>query len=306
MGLLMGVLPSLVVRDSFHAREFIAGRFLKYFQNSSHEEGSALIKARYQHSVDHKVPLEDIARFETAGAIGILTNTSPACFWLVYHLYSDAVALEDCRQEVKRILSETVSASEDGIATKTYTLDLSQVKTSCPMMLSSLQESLRLHSVGISTRLVMEDHMLDDKFLLKKGATVMIPAPVQHKNTSIWGEDAQAFNHRRFLPKERKHNPTAFRGFGGGTTLCPGRHFASMEILAFTALLILRFDMTPEDGKWKQLTTNKAALWEVTPMPDDDMEVRLSPRDGWDSSAQWNVIITDSDKAMPLAAEDVE
>jgi cytochrome P450 len=305
MGLLMGFLPSLVVRDSFQAREFIAGRFLKYFQNNSHEEGSALIKARYQHSVDHNVPLDDIARFETAGAIGILTNTSPACFWLVYHLYSDPVALEDCRQEVKRILSENVSTSKDGKETKTYTLDLSQVKTSCPMMLSSLQESLRLHSVGISTRLVMEDHMLDDKFLLKKGATVMIPAPVQHKNTSIWGEDAHSFNHRRFLPKERKHNPTAFRGFGGGTTLCPGRHFASMEILAFTALLILRFDMTPEGGEWKQLTTDKAALWEVTPMPDDDMEVRLSPRAGWDSSAQWNVIITDSDKAMPLAAEDV-
>jgi cytochrome P450 len=160
MGLLMGFLPSLVVRDSFQAREFIAGRFLKYFQNNSHEEGSALIKARYQHSVDHNVPLDDIARFETAGAIGILTNTSPACFWLVYHLYSDPVALEDCRQEVKRILSENVSTSKDGKETKTYTLDLSQVKTSCPMMLSSLQESLRLHSVGISTRLVMEDHML--------------------------------------------------------------------------------------------------------------------------------------------------
>lgn len=304
MGLLMGFLPSILARDSFHAREFIAKRFVRYFQNKSHEEGSTLIRARYEHSVDHKIPLEDIAKFETAGAIAILTNTSPACFWLIYHLFSDQTALEDCRQEVRRILSESTSASKDGRVTKTYTLDMSRVKTACPLMLSSLQEVLRLHSVGVSTRLVMEDHMLDDRFLLKKGATVMIPAPVQHKNVSVWGQDAQSFNHRRFLPKERRHNPTAFRGFGGGTTLCPGRHFASMEILAFAALLILRFDMTPKEGNWKHLTTDKAGLWEVTPIPDDDIEVLLSPRAGWETSGRWNVVITDSDKAMPLAAED--
>ncbi|KAH8721505.1 cytochrome P450 [Phaeosphaeriaceae sp. PMI808] len=306
MGLLMGFLPSIVARGGYQARELIAERFLEYFKNEGYCEGSALVKARYAHSVEHKIPIEDIARFETAGAIAVLTNTSPACFWLVYHLFSDPVALEDCRQELHRIISEDTDISEEKGTTKTVTIDMSQVKTSCPIMLSSLQEVLRLHSVGVSTRLVMEDHMLDGKFLLKKGATVMIPAPVQHKDASIWGEDVESFNHLRFLPKNRRHNPIAFRGFGGGTTLCPGRHFASTEILAFTALLILRFDMSPTAGKWQHLTTHKAGHWEVTPMPDKDIEVKLTPRAKYGANVKWNFLITDSDKAMPLTAEDVD
>ncbi|PVH97623.1 putative 25-hydroxycholesterol 7-alpha-hydroxylase [Periconia macrospinosa] len=304
MNLLLGFLPSVVARESFLARERIAERFLAYFKAEMHEQGSALIKARYEHSVAHKVPVEDIARFEAAGAIAILTNTSPACFWLVYHLFSNPVALEDCRNELKAVISEDIITDEVGQQGKEVTIDMSQVKSSCPIMISSLQEALRLHTVGVSTRLVMEDHMLDGKFLLKKGGTVMIPGPVQHKNTSIWGDDVHSFNHRRFLPNEKRHNPIAFRGFGGGTTLCPGRHFASTEILAFTALLILRFDMAPADRYWKHVTTEKAGHWEVTPIPDQDIRVELIPRAG--NGDQWKVLITDSDKLMPLSAEDVE
>ena len=151
----------------------------------------------------------------------------------------------------------------------------------------------------------MEDHMLDNKYLLKKGSTVLIPGPVQHTSSSAWGPNVSDFNHRRFLPNEKRHQPVAFRGFGGGTTLCPGRHFASTEILAFTALLILRFDITPVDGKWLCPTTNNAGLWETVPMPDHDIRVKISARAGQDRSAKWRVLVSDSDKAMPLSAEDL-
>jgi hypothetical protein len=76
--------------------------------------------------------------------------------------------------------------------------------------------------------------------------------------------------------------------------------------LAFAALFILRFNLTSVAGHWKRLTTDKAALWEVTPTPDEDIEVRLSFRPGTDIRVQWNVVISDSDKAMPVAAEDIE
>lgn len=106
----------------------------------------------------------------------------------------------------------------------------------------------------------MEDHILDGTYLLKKGGTIMIPAPVHHHNTAPWGPTAPSFDHRRFLPSEKRANSISLRGFGGGTTLCPGRHFASTEIFAFTALMVLRFDMQPVDGQWKGITTNRASL----------------------------------------------
>ncbi|KAI1775455.1 cytochrome P450 [Hypoxylon cercidicola] len=102
----------------------------------------------------------------------------------------------------------------------------------------------------------MEDTMFDNRYLLKKGATVMTAAPIQHTDASIWGRTVGNFDHRRFLrvPGKRRVNPAVFRSFGGGTTLCPGRHFVSTEVMSFAALMLLRFDVKPaaKDGKWTE------------------------------------------------------
>lgn len=299
MILIMNLFPSILARESVASREYMTKAFTKYFKEGGHDHGSALIKARYEHSTEHKIPVEDIARFETGGAIALLTNTSPAAFWMVYHLYYDPAALEDCRRELS-----TVVTTEENAGLKIRTIDMSQVKTSCPTLLSAFQEVLRLHTFGISTRMVMKDYLLDDKYLLRKGNTVMIPGPVQHGNAEIWGSNVGEFDHRRFLPQNKRHNPVAFRGFGGGTTLCPGRHFSSTEILAFTAMLILRFDITPVGGKWPHLTTEKAELWETAPIPDEDVEVKISSR-ATEEDVTWRILVSDSDKAMPLSAEDL-
>jgi len=298
-------LPAFLAWESIEARERIAKAFTQYFKAGGHNEGSALVRARYEHSHEHGVPLEDIARSEVGGSIASLSNTSPATFWMQYHIYSDPALLEDCRKELCNVVNEDTTTLTDGEHIKIRTIDLSQVKQSCPLLLSTLQEVLRVHTIGISARLVMEDHMLDNKYLLRKGNTVLMPGPVQHTDTNTWGHNADRFDHRRFLPENRRHNPVAFRGFGGGITLCPGRHFASTEILAFTAMLILPFDITPVDAKWNHLTTDNVGMWETTPGPDSDIKVRISPRARENSNIAWRILITDSDKAMPMSAEDI-
>lgn len=301
----MDFFPLIFAKKSLEARECMTKAFTRYFKEGGQNEGSALIKARFEHSSEHKIPVEDIARFEVGGAIAILTNTSPTAFWMVYHLYSNPTALEECRQELSNVASNDTTTMDNGETIQIRTLDMSKVKDSCPLLLSTLQEVLRVHSVGVATRLVMEDHMLDNKYLLKKGNTVLIPGPVQHTSTSAWGPDVDEFDHWRFLPRSKRYNPVAFRGFGGGITLCPGRHFASTEIISFVAMLILRFDVTPVSGKWVRLTSDNAKLWETTPVPDNDIEVKISPRDSEDVSSKWRILVTDSDKAMPLSAEDL-
>lgn len=305
MILVMDFFPLIFAKKSLEARECMTKAFTRYFKEGGQNEGSALIKARFEHSSEHKIPVEDIARFEVGGAIAILTNTSPTAFWMVYHLYSNPTALEECRQELSNVASNDTTTMDNGETIQIRTLDMSKVKDSCPLLLSTLQEVLRVHSVGVATRLVMEDHMLDNKYLLKKGNTVLIPGPVQHTSTSAWGPDVDEFDHWRFLPRSKRYNPVAFRGFGGGITLCPGRHFASTEIISFVAMLILRFDVTPVSGKWVRLTSGNAKLWETTPVPDNDIEVKISPRDSEDVSSKWRILVTDSDKAMPLSAEDL-
>jgi cytochrome P450 len=62
-----------------------------------------------------------------------------------------------------------------------------------------------------------------------------------------------------------------FRVFGGGKTLCPGRHFATNEVLAVVAMFIVRLDMTPVGGEWKFLTIANTNVAAVVMELDDDI-----------------------------------
>jgi len=293
MMFLLKLYPSVLAKESFQAREQITKAFEQYFRENGHCEGSDLVKCRYKHNFEHHIPANDIARFEIGGAFAILANTGPTAFWVIYHIYSDPVVLEDCRRELSKIVQE-----KNGVCV----LDLSDVKASCPILLSTIQEVLRFHGVGVSTRMVLEDHMLNNEYLLKKGSILMIPGKVQHTVSSVWGGNVGEFYHKRFVRSEsgKRPNPVAFRGFGGGTVLCPGRHFATTEIISFAALLVMRYDIRPARGQWPQPKTDNAAMWATVPAPDEDLTVEISPR----NNREWSISFSGSDNAMEITAED--
>jgi cytochrome P450 len=281
------------------ARREIVDAFNHYFVSRSHEQGSGFVQAHYQHKVDQGVTGKDIARFEIGGIVAILSNTIPAAFWVLYHAISDAAVLEECKREI------IACCRIDG---GTCTLDIAEVKSSCSILLSILKESLRFHGIGTSVRVVTQDHVLDGKYLLKKGGIVMIPGPVQHTSKLAYGDSVDEFQHKRFVrsPERKRPSPVAFRGFGGGSTLCPGRHFVTTEVLAFVALMIVRFDIEPSSGSWKCPKTDKAGMQGTIAPPNDDVEVRISPTTGELAGKKWNVVLSGLDKGMELSVEDTQ
>ncbi|KAI0436280.1 cytochrome P450 [Xylaria telfairii] len=142
------------------------------------------------------------------------------------------------------------------------------------------------------------------EYFLKKGSTIIIPSSVHHTNRAIWGKTVETFLHKRFIreSRERGINATAFRAFGGGTTLCPGRHFAATEILMFSALLVLRFDIEPIGGKWIAPSTAKSPVVPALPFPDWDFPVEIRPRD---DCKPWIASFSGYEKGMEIAAEDI-
>ena len=130
----------------------------------------------------------------------------------------------------------------------------------------------------------------------------MIPGKVQHTTSSVWGPNVDEFDRKRFVRSEsgKRPNPVAFRGFGGGSVLCPGRHFATTEIIAFAALLVLRYDIRPSRGEWPSPKTDNAAMWATVPAPDEDLAVEISPR----NNREWSISFSGSDKAMEITVED--
>ncbi|OTB09632.1 hypothetical protein M426DRAFT_18266 [Hypoxylon sp. CI-4A] len=295
MMFVLNLLPRVFAKEGYKAREYMVKVWEQYFEQNSYAQGSELIKTRVKINNDFGIPLKETARIELGGSQAILSNTLPGTFWMIYHIFSNPVVLEDVRTELIKGVRE-----DEGVCT----IDLSYIKSSCPILLSTFKEMMRFNSSGSATRIAMEDHLLNGKYLLKKGSTIMMPAMVQHTDESIWGDSVHEFNHMRFVrqPGVKRTNPVAFRGFGGGTTLCPGRHFATTEILMFSALMVLRFDLQPIDGKWTTPRTAKSPLVNALPIPDSDINVALRPT----NEKVWNVSFSGYDQGMEIVAEDIE
>ncbi|KAK7961881.1 cytochrome P450 [Apiospora aurea] len=301
--LLLNILPAITARRPAKAREALVRACERYYARGGQLHGSAFIKHRCEFYLSRGVPFEDIARIEVGAAIGLISNTKPAAFWLPYHVCSDPTLLESCRQELMSKAVRVEKAAENS----TLTIDMTCVKSSCPILLSAFKETFRFHSMSISIRQVVGDDVLDSTYLLKKGSYLLIPAAVQHGMKSVWGEDVGRSDPTRFLQKDnnqkgRRPNPAAFRGFGGGSTLCPGRHFATTEILAFVAMAILRFDIRPQSGRWVMPTVGKSKPGIALHRPDQDLEVELVRRDG--REVEWRVTFSGAGGPMRMSADD--
>ncbi|KAI1124282.1 cytochrome P450 [Nemania abortiva] len=125
-----------------------------------------------------------------------------------------------------------------------------------------------------------------------------------HTDASIWGPTVGKFDHHRFLrvPGKKRTNPAAFRSFGGGTVLRPGRHFVSTEVLSFAAMFLLCFELKPSTkrGKWVQPAMN-FPMTSSMPTPKDRLAIEIIPRD----SREWRMGFSASNKGVNMVAEDV-
>lgn len=298
--MMTGVLPTITASKYVKAREFLVAAYKPYYEEEGYNDplASAFIKARHTYYSGSGIPLEDIARIEVATSVGLLSNSLPATFWMIFHIFSNPELLQTVRDELAQ--ATTMSGNEN-----MRSVDLGYVKNRCPTLLATFQEVFRYHGIGVSSRWVLDDHLLDGQYLLKKGSILLIPAAVQHNLDSVWGDNVDEFDYTRFLQqpdsKPRRHNPVAFRGFGGGSTLCPGRHFAATEILAFAAFIILQFDARPCSGSWVSPTWKNTNPATSIHQPDHDLGIEITPRD----DIRWEVNFSGSDKAMEVSAEDM-
>ncbi|KAF3766213.1 cytochrome P450 [Cryphonectria parasitica EP155] len=301
MSVLVGFLPSITARKPIAARNKVAKAFEAYYKAGGVQKASALAQKRYQAEMDNNVPLEDIARFEVGGSIAILVNTAPAAFWTLFLIHSHPGLLTDVRREVDAC---TETTTENGAILKT--IDITTLKGACPLLLSCYQEVLRYCSMGTSVREVMEDTCLD-RWLLKKGAMLQMPSRAVHQDASLWGSSAADFNHRRFLAEEKQKRPgeVCFRAFGGGKTLCPGRHFATNEILAVVAVFIARLDMKPVKGGWELPITANTNVAAVVMEPDHDVRVEIKTRSGFEGT-KWAIRLDKSEKIFAMVMEDAD
>ncbi|KAK3332098.1 cytochrome P450 [Cercophora scortea] len=266
--LLLNILPSLTARKAYLAREALTSAFATYLSNDSHtQSASPLVQKRIQTAQRHGLSLDGTARSELSFLFAGVVNTATTAFWAVARVFADNTQLlEIIREEVhKAVVVHTCDKNDEGV--ETIELDLKILKTAdcAPILHAVLRECLRLGSDNFSTRLVTSQGsstLLAGKWFLSEGSVVQIAGGVVHADRRVWGENADGFDYKRFLSSAavgdndndngkgngKSVHPAAFRAFGGGKTLCPGRHFATREVVALVAMFVLMFDLEAVDG----------------------------------------------------------
>ncbi|KAI1271853.1 cytochrome P450 [Xylaria sp. FL0933] len=295
----INLFPNILARSACKARERLVTAFVDYFGKNKHLDGGSLFVQLTQRVNDSTgLSLEDKARIEVGQVAAATFNTAPGAYWCVWRVLSDPVVFKDCREEVMRLVDDV-----DGV----FTIDLARVRTECPLLVSTLQECLRFYGTATSLRLIYEDTMLGDEYLLKKGGAVLMPNSVFHTDEALWGPTVREFDHTRFLKtgqrkSSTKHPAVAFRAFGGGHVLCPGRHLASTEMLILMALVLVRVDVVHPEGEWPAAKMGQSA-GRALPLPKNRVLVDFVPR----AAGKWRVVFSDENNSgVNLVAEDID
>ncbi|KAH3913975.1 hypothetical protein HBH56_096770 [Parastagonospora nodorum] len=292
--LLYSPFPSLTARKALQARSRVVNAFRKYFETDGHLQAFPMIPEMYETNRNQGLILNEAAKMEMATSLAMLSSGSNTTFWLLYQIFSNSHALQDIRDEL-------VDLSTDDAASdipRRRILSLNLIKARCPTLLAMLNETLRYHSSVINIKQVQHDTILKNQYFLKKNAIVMIPGQSIHHDKDIWGPSANVFHHSRFLTpdsKRRLSSTSAFRPFGAGTTMCPGRHFSTNVICSLVAMVVLQFDLMPIDGQWIAPTTRNADLWNAMPKPDWDVNVKITRRVE-EKETEWKFVWAEADR----------
>ena len=289
--LIVNFAPGFFAPKGNEARSTLGTAFQRYFEHfrSGQANDTALVKARHLTNQSYGIDSWNAARLEVGVLLGILANTIPTVFYMLVHVLSDHELLRDLREELSEM---SMQQSTDK---KTCYLKVLAMRENCALLHSTFQEVLRVHALGTSSRYVREDVILQNQYLLKQGMIVQMPMAVMHSDPSSWGTNANSFQPRRFMgspshAQKAKVSAAAYRPFGGGASLCPGRHFVTLEAMALTASFILRFDVDPVDGGWKIPAQKQESMATNVFPPETDLRIRIKERKGYES-VQWDFLM---------------
>jgi cytochrome P450 len=131
---------------------------------------------------------------------------------------------------------------------------------------------------------VYKDIQLSYQYLFKAGGVVNMPSHILNREYSSWGDHSDRFDHARFMAQDAatakaSGRQKGFMSFGVSPNICPGRHFASGEVLALAAMVILRYDILPESGAWNRPKVNANAIAASISPPLKAFKVKVTERE---------------------------
>lgn len=193
-------------------------------------------------------------------------NILPAIFWFIFHALTDPDLEKQVVSELRPCFKTQDETTEN---CRRPSLDVTELSKR-PLLQSVYAEVLRLYNAIAFTR-VSEDKDFDlEGYTVKAGTPMVLFSRPSAMNEEVWAQAGRAsklplseFDAERFLVASSENlrssgQSSSSRGgssfsldnlagiwtpYGGGHWLCPGRHFAKIEILSTVALFFSRFEI---------------------------------------------------------------
>ena len=283
----LNVLPNIIAPKGHQGRKTLFQSFHRYYARDGHKEASRIVQARHEVNRKHNVSIEDIEHFDLSLCYGLLVNTVPAVSWALYYLYSQSSLLEETRARG----SAHIHPSKDSAEGLVHRVNIAEVIADFPLLASLVLETLRVQSTNASGRVVLKDTMIEDQYLLKKGSILLIPSAELHNNISVWGPSFKDFDPQRFMQKRDggKQPASAYRAYGSGASVCPGRFLATNEIMIILVIMVLKYDLRPVTGGSWPLPKSRPHITTSILTPVEDIPLTITERKGYEH-ARWKFV----------------
>ncbi|TFK62657.1 cytochrome P450 [Pluteus cervinus] len=245
--------PRMFAKKQYAARDRVLDALEKYFSDPQViAESAPMIRDREVQLREKGLTTRDIGAYSFSAYVALVTNAKTITYNLLRHIFKRP-------QYLARIREEIVPAFRSGRDILTLE-QVSIVLNQCPVLKAFYHETLRMHASASSNRVVVEEANIGG-FTLKKGHNVICPSYLQHQAPEYFGEEPppKLFDPERYLQpvlkeKGKPANSSMIRAFGGGVSLCSGRHFAGNEVLSLAATVVWRYDIEFVRGDWVKMT----------------------------------------------------
>ena len=161
-------------------------------------------------------------------------TTSGLMSFTLYYLLNHPDVLAKAYAEVDRVLGRDISVLPS----------LKQVNQ-LQYVSQILLESLRLWPTAPAFSVYpYEDEVIGGKYKIKKRTFTTVLTLMLHRDTSVWGENAEEFNPDNFSKEAVAARPVnAYKPFGNGQRACIGRQFAMQEAVLVMGMILQRFEL---------------------------------------------------------------
>ncbi|KAJ4339493.1 hypothetical protein N0V87_003191 [Didymella glomerata] len=187
----------------------------------------------------HGVATDGFTDCHLVAIVGLLSNVINIMAWAVCHITADKDLKATILAELEAAVdaSTTIGAKEKEADLR---LDVDKVRGTCPLLLATWYELLRVYGDSPVARYVDKDSAFDAEYRVKRGSIIMTPMHLRNFNEAIWGPNADVFRPSRFLHKQSGYVDSGLvkhlEVFGlPGMHQCPGRYLAMNMFLALVA-----------------------------------------------------------------------